>query len=58
MCLNFLTLILSALLKSRNSVPVHYLTMMHFVRTFLIMRARRKAYIAIEEVRNYTKIIH
>ena len=43
-CLNFLTLILSASPK-----------MMHFVRTFLIMRAQSTRLIAIEEVRNYGK---
>ena len=43
-CLNFLTLILCA---SPN--------MMHFVRTFSIMRAQGVRLIAIEEVRNYGK---
>ena len=46
MCFNFLTLILSA---SPN--------MMHFVRTFLIMRAQGERLIAIEGVRNYRKIV-
>ena len=31
--------------------------MMHFVRTFLIMRAQGVRLIAVEEVRNYTKIV-
>ena len=46
-CLNCLTLILSA---SPN--------MMHFVRTFSIMRAFVRLNIAIEEVRNYGKIVY
>ena len=46
MCLIFLTLILSALAS-----------MIHFVRTFLIMRAEGVRLIAIEEVRNYRKIV-
>ena len=46
-CLNFLTLILSA---SPN--------MMHFVRTFSIMRAYGVRLIAIEEARNYEKIVY
>ena len=45
-CLNVCALILSALLK-----------MMHFVRTFVIMRALGVRLIAIEEVRNYGKIV-
>ena len=32
--------------------------MMHFVRTFLIMRAQGVRLIAIEEVRNYGKIVY
>ena len=47
LCLNFLTLILSALLN-----------MMHFVRTFLIMRAKGVRLIAIEEVWYYRKIVY
>ena len=46
LCLKFLTLILST---SPN--------MMHFVRTFLIMRAEGVRFIVIEEVRNYGKIV-
>ena len=45
-CLKFLTLILSA-------SP----TMMHFVRTFSIMRTSNVRLIAIEEVQNYGKIV-
>ena len=45
-CLNFLTLILSA---SPN--------MMHFFRTFSIMRAYGVRLITIEEVRSYGKIV-
>ena len=45
-CLKFLTLILSA---SPN--------MMHFVRTFSIMRAQGVRLIVIEKVRNYRKIV-
>ena len=45
-CLNFLTLVLCA-------SP----SMMHFVRTFSIMRAKGARLIAIEEVRNYEKIV-
>ena len=44
MCLNFLTLILSALPN------------IHFVRTFLFMRVDGIRLIAIKEVRNYRKI--
>ena len=32
--------------------------MMHFVRTFSIMRAQGVRLIAIEEVRNYGKIVY
>ena len=46
-CLHFLTLILNA---SPN--------MMHFVRTFSIMRASGVRLIAIEEVRNYGNIVY
>ena len=46
-CINFLTLILSA---SPN--------MMHFIRTFLVMRAQGlKRLIAIEKAQNYGKIV-
>ena len=45
-CLNFFTLILSALPK-----------MMHFVRSFSIMPAYGVRLIAIEEARNYGKIV-
>ena len=47
LCLNYLTLIQSA---SPN--------MMHFVRTFSIMRASGVRLIAIEEIRNYGKIVY
>ena len=46
-CLNFLTLMLSV---SPN--------MMHFVRTFSIMRTYGVRLIAIEEARNYRKIVY
>ena len=46
LCLNFLTLIL-------NTPP----NMVHFVRTFSIVRAKGIRPIIIEEVRNYGKIV-
>ena len=46
-CLNFLTLILSALPN-----------VMHFVRTFLVMRAYGVRLIAIEEAQNYRKSVY
>ena len=45
--LKFLTLVLSALPN-----------MMHFVRTFSIMRAYSVKFIAIEKIRNYRKIVY
>ena len=45
-CLIFFTLILSA-----------WPNMMHFVRTFSIMRTEGVRLIAIEEVRNYGKVV-